>query len=428
MVVACTASRVGLLGAWLLGIGGCAAPEPPAGTGGTDVPAGSCGRGLVVVDTDYQSTNVSLVGVDGAVLSASFLSSATTSTGISAPLSGDVVTPTMLQSGDELVLLDRYPAGVLTWVEVETAEVRGQLSVATGFASNPQDYLSVAADRAYLSRFERNPSPGAEPWDEGGDLLRVDPSALAITGRIDLAATVEGEPSQLQPRPNRMVRAADWLVVLVTPYSDDFLESAPSRLALVDLGTEELVGVVPLAGMHGCTGLALSPSQRTIAVTCAGRFQGTSTPTLAEAGLVLVAAPTAGEPDAAASSMHELGRWSAAQLGGQPPGFAVDFADEQHLVLTVFGRFAEGSTPAVADLALELDGSSGAVRTLLQGDAVPFTLGEARCVAPCGRCYLADAERGVLHELTLGAAGLEVTGSVTVDATVGLPPRLVGRF
>ena len=164
---------------------GCNAPLPPGSTGGIDTELGACGRGLVVVQSDYQSTNASLLGLGGQVLSSSFISSATESAELAAPLSGDVVVPTTPAFGAEIVLIDRYPASVLTWVRVEDATVRGQLNVGTGFASNPQDYLLVGDDKAYLSRNERNSQPGAEPFDLGSDLLVIDPGALAITRRID---------------------------------------------------------------------------------------------------------------------------------------------------------------------------------------------------------------------------------------------------
>ena len=54
----------------------CDVPEPPGPTGGTTEPLGRCGRGLAVVSSDFQSTNLSLVGTGGQVLSESFISSA----------------------------------------------------------------------------------------------------------------------------------------------------------------------------------------------------------------------------------------------------------------------------------------------------------------------------------------------------------------
>jgi hypothetical protein len=83
------------------------------------------------VHSDYQSTNVSLLGLDGRALSPLLVSSASASTALSTPLSGDVVLPTMPQAGSELLLLDRFPAAVLTWVDLRTGVPTGQLSVAT---------------------------------------------------------------------------------------------------------------------------------------------------------------------------------------------------------------------------------------------------------------------------------------------------------
>src|SRR5262249_16761171 len=141
---------------------------------------------------------ISLLSPMGAILSEIFISSGSTSTGLSTPLSGDVVLPFEAPSSGRVVLLDRYPNSVLTWVDAATAMVEGQLSVRTAFASNPQDYLELSAHRAYVSRFETNSKAGAEPNDGGGDLLIVDPQNFSITGRIDLATPSDGD---FEPRP-----------------------------------------------------------------------------------------------------------------------------------------------------------------------------------------------------------------------------------
>ena len=54
-----------------------------------------------------------------------------------------------------------------------TADVLAQLSVGTGFASNPHDYLEVAADKAYVTRYDSNPHPGSENPAKGGLPLRL---------------------------------------------------------------------------------------------------------------------------------------------------------------------------------------------------------------------------------------------------------------
>ena len=120
----------------------CNATSPP-GSGGVDVEPGPCGRGLAVVATGYESVNVALLDTTGGMLSSSFISSADRSPSLSAALGGDTVLPTSAASGPELLLIDRYPNSVLTWVELETARVTRQLSVATGFLANPHDYVAA---------------------------------------------------------------------------------------------------------------------------------------------------------------------------------------------------------------------------------------------------------------------------------------------
>src|SRR5438046_7877171 len=110
---------------WLSLLAACGATRVAPDSQGASVQPGPCGRGLVVVQTEYQSSNVSLLGFDGQVLSESLLSSGTASSGFGVRLSGDVVTPSSAQDGAEIVLIDRYPAGVLRFVELATAHVTG---------------------------------------------------------------------------------------------------------------------------------------------------------------------------------------------------------------------------------------------------------------------------------------------------------------
>ncbi|RLB63183.1 MAG: hypothetical protein DRI90_07435 [Deltaproteobacteria bacterium] len=418
----------------VVGLLACDVPEPPGPTGGTAEPLGRCGRGLVVVSSDYQSTNLSLLDTAGQVLSESFISSASAAAQLSAPLSGDVGMPTEPQLGPELVLLDRYPASVLTWVEVATGTVRAQLNVATGFAANPQDYVKVSESKAYGSRYEGNPAPGAEPFDEGNDVLIIDPRVPEILNRIDLLPAMVDAPGFL-PRPNRMVRLEGVIYVLLSGYSADYLDSAPSRIVTIDIGSDAIAGVTVLEGLHGCVGLAIGPRfdvtgqpavAPPLAVSCSGKFDGANA-SMAESGVVVLS--TAGPLPS------EVDRWTAAELVGQPLGMSLDFIDHQRLLITVLGL----ADPLVLDGAIELDTETNEVRELLRSDAQPFQLGEVRCMtavagagAPedgmCGGCFIADSERNRVHRFAATTTGLEVVESLLVDTMIGLPPRQLGRF
>ena len=423
----------------LLGLGlGCGAPTPPAGTGGVSLAMGRCGRGLAVVQSDYQSSNVTLTDLSGKVVSSSFISSASSDTALSAPLSGDVIVPTAVNLSDELVLVDRYPASVLTWVMLETAEVRAQLEVGTGFAANPQDYLPLGDDKAYVSRYESNPLAGREAYDEGGDVLVIDPRAPAIVGRIDMTPAMADAPGFL-PRVGRMVALDRRVFVLLLAYSADFVTSAPSRIVTLDADSDTIVGVTVLDGLHGCWGLALGPRRDeagqpfatpALAVSCPGSFGGDASATVAEAGLVVLST----EP----AVPVEVVRHMADALVGQPLGAGLDFVSPDRLLVTTMGSFADGNAPAQPDRLLEVSVTDGLAREVLRSDSQPFELGELRCATMldvqdpaddgCGACFLADGERTRLARLV--DDGLEVAhdASIEMDHRIGLPPRGVGRF
>ncbi|MGK4002324.1 hypothetical protein WMF31_06855 [Sorangium sp. So ce1036] len=405
---------------------GCNAPEPPEDTGGTDAPEGPCGIGAVVVSNDYQSTNVGLLGWDGAVLSASIVSSGSAPIGLSAPLSGDVTPPTMPVRGGRVVLLDRSTS-VLTWLDARSGEVTGQLSVATGFAANPQDYVEVSPGKAYVTRLEPNLAPGAEPFDGGSDVLVLDPGALAVVGRVDLAPAMVGEDPALHPRPGRAVLVEGRLYVLLAPSSASFLETAASRLVEIDTRDDTIAAVTVLEGLRGCAGLAAPDSGARLAVTCTGSFGGDASSNLAEAGLVVLARGEQG--------LTEERRWPASELGEGSPGFSVAFASEDRILFTTLGRDASGGDPRVDDTLTAVDlaaGERGAPEVLLRSKELPFSLGEVRCAEACGRCLVADAETdgGVVHRFDVGAdpRALVHVGAFRADPQTGLPPRYLGAF
>lgn len=418
----------GLLGAALVATGSafaaaCDVP-PPAPAGGVllvDEDPGGCARGFVVVSSDYQSTSVGLVARDGTVLVPSLLSSGSAAPELSAALGGDVVLPTMAPGGDELVLLDRYPASVVTWVDLRTAKVRGQLSVATGFLSNPHDYIMMAPNRAYVTRFESNAAPGSEPFDAGGDLLELDPDRLAIVGRIPLEPALEGEPGVPLPRPDRAAWVDERLLVLLGGYSADFAVSAAARLVAVDPDAARIEETLVLDGVHGCSGLALSPDGSELALACTGEWAGDGVPDLAGSAVVRVRT---------APPLTELGRTTATEFGEGPIGMSVSYASPSRLVFTTLGRFGDAAAPALDDALVELDLDDGTHHTRLRSTGTPFTLGDVSCDASCGVCFVADAGRdgGVLQRLVVGDSGLGEPTAITLADGIGLPPRHVATF
>ncbi|MEZ4225208.1 MAG: hypothetical protein R3B13_29930 [Polyangiaceae bacterium] len=395
----------------------CGAPEPPESTGGVDVVPGVCGRGAVVVSSDYLSTNVSLIDIDARVLSDSLLSSATSSAGLSAALSGDVVLPSSAADGDELVLIDRYPGSILTWVRLRDAKVTRQLSVKTGFAANPQDYLELADGRAYVTRFEPNRKPGSEPYDGGDDIVILDAGRSEIVGRIDLSSSLSGAPAGVFVRPSRMVRVGNHVIVLSQSYDKGFAGAA-SRLIRVDTEHDSVVDTRVLVGTESCVAMALSPNQETLAVSCAGRFvDGVPTP---DSSFVVLLRT---------SSMEELGRVSATDLGGAPFSFGIGFLADNQLVISQFGAVGSQLEATRPDSVSVVRLPSLQASEVLRSDGEAFVLGDVRCFPECARCFVADAEHGSVRQLRLEADGsVQLVGNTAVGATIGLAPRNLGAF
>lgn len=398
---------------------GCGVPEPNANTQGTDAQEGECGRGLVVVRTDYQSSNVSLLDFAGAVLSESLVSSASGSVGLSSPLSGDVLVPNDFVAGAEVVLLDRYPASVVSWVNVETAKVRTQLSVATGFAANAQDYLEITPRKAYVSRFETNLDPGKEPFDGGGDVLVIDPQRPSIEGSIDLSEAALGIDDFL-PRPAAMVRAGDDVVVLLSPYDAGFKGAEDSRLVRIDTVEDRVREVFVLDGLNGCVGLTMSPDRSEIAVSCSGIFDSQTEDTPRTSGLVRVRA---------ASPFAEIDRYPATDFDAGPFGLWTGYASDSRLVVSAMGNKNLDATTARSDVLATLDIATGEFAAVPNVTTDPFDLGEIRCAPECGECFVTDAtRRGVWRVPVLDDGELRQAELLPVPAGDGLPPRYLGRF
>src|SRR5204862_7576253 len=98
--------------------------------------------GLAVVGSDFMSTVVSIISADGTLAKDDCIDSGTMGGKLSMTLSGDVTLPSQPQRARELWLIDRGNAA-LTVLNPQTCAVRGQVSVSTGFKSNPHDIAVI---------------------------------------------------------------------------------------------------------------------------------------------------------------------------------------------------------------------------------------------------------------------------------------------
>lgn len=400
----------------------CGAPRITPDTHGTQVVANRCGRGVVVVESDYQSSNVSLLGFDGSVLSPSFASSSAASGGFALSLGGDAAPPWSSNSGSELVILDRTPKGVLDFIDVASASTVRELPVGTGFSANPHDYLQLSEHKAYVARYDTNPNPGREPWDRGGDILLVDPTLPAVIGRIDLAAALSGEPARFTPHPSRLVRVGERVFVVLAAYATDYASAAISRLVELDPENDSIRGTLLLAGLKGCDVLAASPDGVELAVACTGADLSDTPPALGASGIALVDIG----PELSLKKVL-----SAATFGPNPVGFGLDYAGPGWLVFGTLGYFTESNRVGSLDALFRLETASGAFSEVLRAERSPFTLGDVRCMPACQVCFMADAERSggsVLRFPLDEAFELGAPAEIRVETKIGLPPRYLGGF
>lgn len=383
-------------------------------TGGADLPSrGDCPRGLALVSSDYQSSEIALLTPEGEVRSAAFLSSASTSgSGLAAAISGDIGVATARPGSNELVVVDRFGTNVLTFVDTATARVRAQLPVGTGFEANPQDYLEIDEHRAFVPRLGENRTPGREPFDRGGDVLVIDPSVPVITRAVALP-----RKDGYLPNPSEISRFGDLVLVTLAHATVDFTAMADSELVALSVANADVRYRLPLVGLKNCGRAELSPSGLVLALACSGFLDRQGDVAEPEASALVLLDATTDPP-------LELRRISGLELVQQPLQASVEFVDEQRVLLKTQTALGAEQDNALYVLDLETGASErlATARRSVNGAGYGIALGGMHCEKACGaRCYVTDASHGEL--LTFRVTEHDVTPDEPVrTGGAGLPP------
>lgn len=388
----------------------CGVPPPPSSTGGVQVGSNAgCPGAVAVVSSDYLSSNVSVLSTAGHVLSESMISSGSAPPGLTTALSGDVVLPSVAPPSGRLVLVDRYPNSVLTWVDPATASVLAQVSVGTGFPSNPHDYLELDATRAYVPRYESNPHAGSEPNDAGGDLLILDTERYAILGSVSLAQPDDGP---FLPHPARMLAVNGEAWVVLERFEQGYADAGDGRIVGVSPETDSVVWSLDLPGVANCGALAVDPAGERVAVACSGVLRRADT--ASRSAVVLL--------DATVEPPVELARFAVGAELGSSPSPTLAWASDSILLGATYGDVEQGTT----DLAYELDLTTGSARRL-QDSGGAVVLGDALCAPACSDvCFMADARARALRSWQVDGEEIAQGHDVAVDPGIGLPPRALG--
>ncbi|HEX7507225.1 MAG TPA: hypothetical protein VF550_10670, partial [Polyangia bacterium] len=209
---------------------------------------------------------------DGNLLKDGCLSTGTGTPGLALALSGDVVLPTQVPLGGPVAIIDRDKNNnAVTWLDPVTCAPLGQLAVATGFASDPHDVVTLSASKAYVTRYNENGAATAAPddFDEGDDLLIVDPTQLKITGRIDLKPFA---PAGTLPDADRALLVEGQVYVSLNAISLDYSIYGTGRILIVDPVADRVVSFIDLPGVKNCGAMTYLPTDKKLLVACTGSY------------------------------------------------------------------------------------------------------------------------------------------------------------
>jgi len=362
--------------------------------------------------TDYTSTQITLTMPDGTPVSPSFLSTASTQTsGVSYALSGDVGLPSTRPMSGRVVLLDSYGTNVITWADPATAKVLGQLPIGTGFESDPYDYVEIDTSTAYVTRWAQNAAPGTQKFDSGSDVLVIDTEKLAITGSIPMPVT-----GGLPPRPAGMMRIDDTTLVILQNVSLDFNTVGDS--VLVGIANGKVVWQETVTGLKGCNRFALSPSRKSMALSCEGELN-------ANGGVVNLQNSAVALFDVTSLPPKPLKRFAISDQLRNPTQDRVSFASE----VLIVGKTQTPLGGTSSNQAFVLDTTTGKATVLLTasldatGKGKGLVYGDFLCSPGCANvCLLADANDGKLQRWSIDASGLQILTPLKMDPSVGLPP------
>ena len=355
----------------------------PAIDGGeSDAGLSECSDAWIIAESNYQASNIAVLDRSGKILSASVDASKNSNGTPLGALGGDAAFPSDGIRGNELIILDRYPNGVLRFVDLETATVDRSWSPAPDYRSNPHDVWKVDQQESWVTRFEGVIDGSSY---QGFDLAAFDSSNGSEISSISFAEAISAdEKGKYYPYPSQLLVLGKQLLVSLMMYQRGFAASAESRIAVVDIAAKKLVEVIPLPGLKGCSLMKLSPNKERIAVACTGEFGGDSNAEISSSGVALLDATDLNAP---------IGRLYHDSLS-QPLGFSLGFLDDDRLLAIGMGKL-DPSNGSILEpdrlFRFSLNDPSAEPKLLLESKDKAFVLGGISC--DCGTCLVTDAER-----------------------------------
>jgi hypothetical protein len=373
--------------------------------------------GIVVVNSNYSEASVSFLDRDGNLLYDGCFNSGTGATGLAPTLSGDVVLPTQVPSGGPVVIIDRDKVfNTLTWLDPVTCTPLRQLAVGTGFNSNPHDIVTLSASKAYVTRFNENgaATPAPDDFDDGDDLLIIDPSQPQILGRIDLKPFA---PAGVLPYADRALLAEGVVYVSLNAISSDYAIYGTGRIVMVDPVADQVVGTIDLPGVKNCGAMTYLSAEKKLLVACTGAYSEVQQ---ADTSAIVTI-------DLGVSPHAVIAQVAAASVGGLPFSNTSLAAWDGN---TAFG-VTEGNASSLPPDRLWYLPQGGALPSMVFESTEGWALGAVLADAEKGRVLVADGTKltpAFLRFFDLASGTFTASKTVKTNPTRNLPPRSLAWY
>lgn len=373
--------------------------------------------GFALVTTDYVTTAIALLDVQGELITEAWIDSGTMPAGITTTIGGDVVLPSSPPADGTLTLIDRLGVDVVTRIEVPSGHVLQQLHAQssetdeTGFRANPQDWQVLDSQNALLSRHEPNLNVSATELDKGNDVLWMNLASGSTTMRLDFASLdTQTNSATIYARPSQMARVGAFVAIGTARLSLDFRTAGPGAIALLDIRTRQLTRI-DVPELSNCGSVAAVPGMTSVWVLCAGETFSDTQQRRTKAGVVRF--------DIAASGIAtRSAQWLAGEHSNVlPPSTGLIALDEHRFAVVATGD----DQP---DQLLVIDTATNATTVwFVANDS--FILGQG-CYAPDTQMLLVPDALAGLRRWTITDASMPTSlPNLAVSPLRRLPAREV---
>ena len=387
---------------------------PGGAAGGPAVLVPPAPVGLVSLNTDYQTTSLSLLSRSGGSVKPDCVHSATVGNGTSKTISGDAVLPSQPQLGGDIVIVDRGN-GALTFVNPSSCFIARQVAIPGGAKTDPHDVVIVSDHKAYVTRYQSN-ATATNAQQAGNDVIAIDPSTGGYLSRINLDAyAATGAGAQVLARPDRALIADGRVVVSLNQIDASYATYGDGAVVVINPANDTVVASVALPGLYDCEGMDFVAASHTLLVACGGGFGGRDQPL--QSGIAVV--------DFSTNPPRLDHVVSSVAFDGHPISFgwvlaAPSAAAPNRAFAATFDP--KGIAP---DALFQFDFVSGAVTPVTSADA--FSLG-----SPALADQLLFVPEALFVAPKVQLVDLSVTppliSGLTADSKNGLPPRAVAWY